>query len=433
MKNVLFIAYYFPPMGGSGVQRPLKFVKYLRQFGWNPIVVCPEPGLYSHFDESLADELKEIAPDIYRVKAKTLFHSTGSDSKRIDYIPDFITQKIRRVQRLFLFPDNKKGWISPAVKECFNIITKTDVDLIYSTAPPFSNHIAASEVSKQSGIPLVLDYRDAWLNNHFMDEMFDWQKKKMKKLEKSCLKQASGVTGLDQFMLKGMKEVYGKQFPECKVISHGYDADDFKDHTSSSLDYQEGKLNILYSGLFYESNQPDVFLKGVSQAIRNGYFSKGEVHLHFQGGIEPRVKRLIQKLGLADVCTNYGYLPHQKAVANLKKADLLWMISNFSSEHKQIKSGKLFEYIGSQKPILGILHKGAAAEILQSYGGGFVAKVDSAVDVATKLHTIHDVWKKGELPAAKKDYVEQFDRKGLTGELAAFFDEISSMSQPRFS
>lgn len=420
-------------MGGSGVQRPLKFVKYLPEYGWNPIILCPEPGIYPYFDDSLEKELDYIDPDIRRIKANTPFHKTGHYSKKMDELPEKFTENLRRFSRLLMYPDNKRGWIKPGIQAGREIIEEEDIDLIFSTAPPFSNHMLAEKLSSESGIPAVLDYRDSWHNNHFMTELYGWQRRIMSRMERKCLEGADGVVTLDFYMLQDLKKAFPGKVKNFRVLPHGFDPDDFDEVDEGSLDYHDYKLNILYSGLFYEENQPDIFLTALERAIDRGTIKRREVHLHFQGGLSDRILQLLEDMGFEDLYTDYGYVPHDEAVANLMKADLLWMISNFDPEYRQVKSGKLFEYMGSGKPILGLVHPGAAAEILNEYESGYVAPVDDAEKIAGKLAEINILWKQKALYHEDPDFVEQFNRKKITGGLASFFDEISYKSSVTIS
>ncbi|MDZ7806549.1 MAG: hypothetical protein U5K71_05495 [Gracilimonas sp.] len=147
MKNVLFIVYYFPPLGGSGVQRPLKFIKYLREFGWNPVVICPEPGAYPYYDDSLLEELENLSIEVHRTKANTPFHMPFLKERKL-ILSERLAETGRRLSKLFMYPDNKKGWIEPAVKKATELAQTHDFDVIFSTAPPFSDHLVASELKE---------------------------------------------------------------------------------------------------------------------------------------------------------------------------------------------------------------------------------------------------------------------------------------------
>ena len=344
-------------MGGSGVQRPLKFAKYLREFGWNPIILCPEPGTYQIFDDSLEKELNEIELDIYRVEAKTPFHILGNKKKSTGLITGSLAKILRSFSKKIYFPDNKKGWIEPAVKKGKEIIENTSIDLIFSTAPPFSNNVIASKLYSYSDIPFVVDYRDLFTGNHFDSEESTSRITKKLKLESNWLNRSSGVVTLDEFAETQISKIVEGKAVNTKVIPHGFDPEDFINVSSPSLEYKEGKFNWLYSGLFYESNQPDKFFRGLLLAFKNEPRLKEDIHLHFQGGLDSRIESLIRKSELENKVSDYGYVSHQVSVANIMKADILWMISNFSKNLKQIKTGKLFEYIGTEKPILGLVYK----------------------------------------------------------------------------
>ena len=424
MKNVLFIVYYFPPMGGSGVQRSLKFAKYLKKFGWNPIILCPEPGAYQFFDESLKKELDRLDLEIHRVQAKTPFHTLGGRKKSTGLVTGSLAKVLRKISKLLYFPDNKKGWVKPAVNDGKAIIQNKEIDLIFSSAPPFSNHLVAQELSKTANLPFVLDYRDLFTGNHFDAGESDSRVRKKQELEKGWLNLSSGVIALDDYAADCIGKISGEEALNLKVIPHGYDPEDFLKNGISNLQYRKGKMNWLYSGLFYESNQPDVFLKAIYTLCEKNPDFKNKIHLHFQGGLDLRIKKLIKELNLEGSVSDYGYLPHDVSVANLLKADILWMISNFSENLQQIKTGKLFEYIGTKKPVLGLVHTGEASALLNEYKIGYHTPPNVIRDVTEKIEEIFLLWKQNKLPTASTEQVQKYDRMKLAGELAVFFDEI---------
>jgi len=411
-------------MGGSGVQRSLKFAKYLRDFGWNPIIVCPEPGTYQFFDDSLSDELSKLDLEVHRVNANTPFHFFGKKKKSTGLITGFWANILRRLSKKIYFPDNKKGWISPACDEGLKIIRNNSIELIFSSGPPFSNHIIAERLSDVTGIPFVVDYRDLFTGNHFDESDSTSRVAKKSKIESQWLKKSAGAITLDETAQQKIKKIAGSNFLLSKVISHGFDPADFKNLSNSSLQYKSGKLNWLYSGLFYEGNQPDSFLKAMSILMKEYPEIKNDIHLHFQGGLDSRIQRLINELNLEKVVTNYGYLSHEESVANILRADILWMISNFSKNLKQIKSGKLFEYIGTNKPILGLVYQGEASKLLGNYRAGFIASPNNEVEISKEIYVIYQLWKSSKMPKPSSDFVDKFDRKKLTGDLASFFNSV---------
>jgi glycosyltransferase involved in cell wall biosynthesis len=413
-------------MGGSGVQRPLKFVKYLKDYGWNPIVLCPEPGMYKIFDESLQKELEEISPDIYKVEGKTPFLLFGGKERTAQLVPEFISSLIRKTLRLFMFPDNKKGWIDPALEKARELINEHEIDLVFSTAPPFSNHLIGARLKEEFDLPLVLDYRDSWTQNQFFTELYDWQKKKMKQLERKSVSKADVIIGLDEITLKGIKEIHGTINSRFEIVEHGYDPQDFEIEVSPSLKYEVGKFNLLYSGTFVEHNQPDTFLKGIAAGIVEGQFSKQDFQLHFQGGLNKGIRSLISELDLEENVTEYSYLNHKEAVANLRKADALWVLENYDPELSQIKNGKLFEYFGAKKPILGVLNPGISENLINEYNAGYIADVQSPQNISRTFARMVIDWKSDNFKKPDLQFVDKHNRRLLTKKLADIFEEISN-------
>ncbi|MEO1023313.1 MAG: glycosyltransferase [Bacteroidota bacterium] len=424
MKKVLFIVYYFPPMGGSGVQRPLKFAKYLPAYGWEPIILAPQPGAYTQFDASLQKELEAMNLTTYRVAAHTPDQVAGKVVRNVKGIPDSIRRLLRRWMWNFYLPDNKKAWIRPAVERALEVIEKEHIDVIFSTAPPFSNHLIATELKKKTGVPVVLDYRDSWTHNHFMIDFKAWQNKYMIAMEKTCLQEANAIVGLDSFMLQKLSETHPDVDVHTTVIPHGYDPEDFEKTVHPTLAYKEGAFNLLYSGLFYESNQPDVLLESVSELISEGVLNI-PVHLHFQGGLDQRIKGRIRSLNLEQFVTDYGYVTHEVAVANTKRTDAVWMLSNFDPSYQQIKSGKLFEYLGAGKPILALVHQGIETQVVTECQAGRVANPLEKKEVKEQLLSLITDWRANGFTISLNAHVERYNRVTLTGQLADLLTSIS--------
>ncbi|HET8864592.1 MAG TPA: hypothetical protein VFM80_02770 [Gracilimonas sp.] len=209
-----------------------------------------------------------------------------------------------------------------------------------------------------------------------MDDMFAWQKRIMKRMEEFNLEHADAVTGLDSYMLENIKF----NFPELDIntfeVLHGYDPHDFsegKDH--SVLNYKEEKLYFLYSGLFYEQNQSDMFLKAIKSAESSGLVNGENIHLHFQGGLDQRI-------------------------------------------HKQVKSSKLFEYFGTGKPILGLVYDGESSKLLKEYTAGFFGNLDDNESITEQICSIYQKWELEDLPRSSKEFMERFDRREITKNLA---------------
>ena len=420
MRNVLFIVYYFPPMGSSGVQRPLKFVKYLRRYGWNPIVVAPEPGAYHTFDDSLQAELDAMQVEVHRVGAKTPFHLIGKSGRQIGFIPDRLAGWVRRLLSFFYLPDNKTGWIKPALQKAGEIMEDNDIDVIFSTATPYSNHLIAAELKRRTGKPVVMDFRDDWLDCHLSIYPTRLHRKKVARMERDCIKQADGITANNPTTLASLKSRCINPQTAFHLLEHGFDPDDFKDTSDGNV--TDGKITFLYSGIFYEESRPDVFLQALSELLKEGIITKRELEIQFQGGLKAVHRETIRSYGLQDVCVDHGFVDHKEAVRNLFKADILWLIVGHQKSSDRITPGKLFEYMATHKPILGLVPEGDSKDILTDYKAGFICNPYEADEVKKTVRAIIGTWKKGSLPAPDNDFIRRFDRQKITGELAAIFN-----------
>lgn len=422
MRNVLFVVYYFPPMGASGVQRPLKFIKYLRQFGWNPIVITPNPGAYQRFDYSLQTELEKLDIEIHRVDAKTPFHIVGKSARKIDYIPDSLARIFRGISSFFWLPDNKIGWIEPAVEKSREIIHNKNINLIYSTAPPYSNHLIAKQLKEEFGLPVILDFRDDWLESHLIHYPTRWHRNKMAKIEQDCLLASDAIVTINKKMKESFESRY-KNNP-VYVIPQGYDPDDFILFKEDKLNESDSnhKLKFMYSGIFYDENQPDSFLKGLALFFKKYPDLKNEIEIWFQGGLEKRHLDLVERLGLKGILKNLGYLPHKQAVVNLLKMDVLWFIVGKYKNYQYVTTGKFFEYIATKKPILGLVKKSIIFDYLSDYQASYIADPYDVESIVEQIQLIFESWKNGKLKNANEGFIEQFNRKKLTSELCNIFE-----------
>lgn len=424
MRNVLFIVYYLPPMGSSGVQRPLKFLKYLPNFGWNPVVMAPEPGAYHTYDESLLREFKNLNLETYRVNAQTPFHTASKLVSILDKLPDNLKRGLRILSSFFMLPDNKKGWIEPALQKAREVINEKNIHAIFTTAPPYSNHLIAARLKVEFDIPVVMDFRDDWLNSHLIKYPTSFHRKRMAQIEKQCLNQADVVLAINEVMLNSLQSRTTSNQTKFEVLPQGFDPEDFGKNNTASIQIEPGSLNLLYSGIFYNENQPDHFLKAVRRLLSLHPEVTGKMKLHFQGGLDNRHHSLMRKLGLIDYIEDYGYQAHPVAVENLKKADVLWMQAKFSKNSEQVTTSKLFEYMGSRKPILGLVYEGEAHRLLNQYKASFLAPPDDPGQISETLWTIFRKWKNDEMPEPDREIINLHNREYLTSRLSELFDNL---------
>jgi len=414
------IAYYFPPMGGSGVQRPLKFAKYLKELGWEPIILAPEPGIYHTFDDSLLNEVKSASIRIERVQNSAIFQP---NKKKRSAKPKgrLLSFFIKWITSWFFLPDNKKGWIEPAVERGLEIIHKETIHAIFSTAPPYSDHLIAHQLKEQTGLPVVMDLRDDWLGSHWISYPTKWHYQKMEKLEKRTLSTADALTVVNDTYNMRIKERLGEISPPIHTIPNGYDSENFRKAIPIS---DSESFTILHSGLFYDRIKPDSYLKSIKKLIDRDDELKKYIDLQFQGGLSRAHWKIINQLELTPYVTDFGYLNHQAAVQNLVNADLLFLTLGKIPGIEAVTPGKVFEYMGSLKPIIAYIPDGITKKLLENYGASAIVGIDSVDQGAEAIHNYFLQWKEGSLPAGDRKYTLQFERKFTAKQLSKIFDNV---------
>jgi glycosyltransferase involved in cell wall biosynthesis len=416
-RRVLVIAYYFPPMGLSGVQRTLKFVKYLPQFGWHPTVLTVAPGGYFAKDESLLEELQ--SPEIRIERTETAGPGKLFAKKEVVKLPSERSRKFfSRVSDSFFIPDNKIGWRKRAVAKALELHKETPFDLIFATAPPFTDFLIGADVKAGINKPLVFDYRDPWFDYPFRFYPTPLHKWRHYLLERNALRASSHVVTTN----RRVKEALIARYPflsyhDVDIVSQGFDPEDFK--LTGGIERARGKMRITYAGIFWEDRVPNFFL----QALRNLFEEKpglrDKVEACFVGNFRDENLKIVEQLGLQDMVRVLGYLPHKECVRHLMASDVLWMIvgDEFGSP------GKTYEYIGAGKPILGCAPEGFVKSTILEAGGKVVAPDDIAgIKSAIEEYIIQ--FEKKSLKGPNPDVVEKYSRVNLTGQLVKIFESL---------
>lgn len=433
-RHALVVAYYFPPLGLSGVQRVAKLVKYLPEHGWDVTVITVEPGAYFAFDDKLASELER--PGIHIHRARTLDPTRRSAGRRVVAFPGEAKRRIlSRITQWFFLPDNKRGWKKHALNAFYELSSDAKYDVVFASAPPYTSFLVGSALAQRAHIPLFLDYRDDWIENprHSYPTAFHrWLQTRM---EQRAAKASSGITVINDVI----GELLSKRLPEATlhVIPQGYDPQDFAEGgtwgTAESISPtnetkgkipsdHERRIRFLYTGIFYDAQRPDVFLEACAQLLHK----RPELRSRFEArfvGLEPEQgKALCDRHDLQDVVHFTGYLDHERTIREMKDADVLWMTIGHQKGGHMISTGKLFEYFGSRKPILALVPKGTAAEALKRYGAGWICDPDDVTATLTAMEDILFKLETDSLPKPDEAFVEEHDRYRLAGQVARLFE-----------
>ena len=427
-RRVLLVAYYFPPLGLSGVQRVSKFVKYLPQFGWDVSVLTVKSGSYFAYDTSLLLDVERPGVVIHRTVS---LDPTRLFPKREVGMPGEPGRRLfARISQILFQPDNKIGWYPFAVREGKRILADSSHDAIFSSAPPYTDHLVAATLSEYSGLPLVLDYRDDWIDNPRHSYPSAWHKNRALAQEKRVLSNAKSVVTINSVIQKNIRSRVASSptEPTHHVIPHGFDPDDFNVHGPAlgSQMSEHSRMNLFYGGVFYDAQQPDTFLRGLSLFLDRFSVARDRVVATFVGFLPDSASELISSLQLSDVVDYRGYMSHEESVQELQKADILWMTVGEQPGSEGVSTGKLYEYLGSRKPILGLVPEGEARKTLIEYGASSVVAPDDVEGVAVAIRDLFSRWESETLPSPSESFVTLFNRKRLAAELANILNDSMS-------
>ncbi|HEY9166356.1 MAG TPA: glycosyltransferase family 4 protein [Candidatus Kryptonia bacterium] len=418
MENkVLIVSYYFPPMGLSGVQRTLKFAKYLPNYGWEPTVLTVTPTAYYALDYDLLREVTES--NIRTVRTNSLDPTRLFESGKPVKMPH---EKLRNflsgVSQTIFVPDNKIGWKHDAMKAARKLLQEEQYNVILSTAPPYTCHLIGAALSKEFNIPLVLDYRDAWVDNPLHFYLTPFHKMSHQNMEKKVLRTSNRIITINRRIKELMIRRYRfLAYNDIAIIPQGYDPEDFEVENELKLPHTD-KMRITYAGTFYRNRTPKYFLRALSELLKEQPKLKDNIEAVFIGNFRKENLALVDSLGLKDVVKVFGYLDHKSTVRYLMTSDLLWLTIGNGRGEDMISTGKLFEYIGSRKPIIGLVPDGIARNAILESGAGRAFNPDDVSGLKTALSDFYDLWERDTLPEIPMSFAQEYNRVKLTGDLA---------------
>ncbi len=435
MKRVLVITYYWPPSGGSGVQRWLKTSKYLPQSGWEPVIYTPENPDVNSVDESL---LKDVSPELKVIKRKIrepyAAYKFLTGKKKGEHLQANIVSSEKKgfVQKLsahiranWFIPDPRCWWIGPSVKYLSKLIEGGErFDAVISTGPPHSMHLIAREIHKVFNIPWIADFRDPWTRIFYFKHLGLSAKslRKHKELERSVIAEADRVTVVSSQMKTEYSQGEFETFKDkVEIIPNGYDPEDF-DSVEKAPD-AEGKFVVAHTGLMPESANPDKLWKVLGDMAKSDKDLKEKLMVVTMGQTDGSVKKDIAENGLSDNFKDLGYVPHAQSVAWQKRADILLLPLRKEEESKAILTGKFFEYLASGNNILAFgPTDGDLARSLKETGSGIICEFDDK-------NSIKEAFVKLQKPnSPTQEQIEnrqKYSRKAGAESFAKLLDQIT--------
>lgn len=444
MKKVLFIAYYFPPTGGGGVQRVTKFVKYLPSFGWSPVVLTVKNPDFDAFDESLCNDIN-TGIKVYRTKyldpvrwyrtyrygpnsrfepmGRELFSQTQGPLHRSLFYP---IKKLWRLLKyilnnLILVPDDLIFWIPVAVLKGMRVIKEEEIDLIYVTAPPWTSYLVAFFLRYLTKKPYVIDMRDPWILSPYEVESKSVKNKLNRFWERRCFVSANKVINITENITNSYAKYYS-DLPPSKflTITQGFDPDDF---VNGKRD-ESGKFTISHIGTLYNIRTPDNFLIAVKNLINTIPDLRENLQINFVGITGSYINEPMTRYNLQDLVKTIPYLPHRESIQYMKNSSILLLIINKVERVKtQTATGKFYEYLASRRPILGLVpSENDAAGLIVKLKAGRVADPNDVQGIEDAILKMYRDYKNGELNDHIGD-ISIFNRKELTKRLATILDQ----------
>jgi glycosyltransferase involved in cell wall biosynthesis len=416
-KKVLIITYYWPPAGGSGVQRWLKFVKYLRDFDIEPVIYTVDNPGYAINDKSLINEIpnsiETLRQPIFEPNSILNFFGTKTNRESAGFLnpnPNFIGKIIQYIRANYFIPDARKFWIKPSVKFLSNYLEKNPVDVIITTGPPHSLHLIGLHLKKKKDIKWISDFRDPWTEIDYFHKMplNKKAKKKHHQLEREVLKNSDSVIVVGNTM----RDQYLKETDKVVTISNGFDTSDNKEVSHLDIFF-----SITHVGMMNADRNPSDLWKILKEICLENPDFKSDLKIRLIGKIAKEVSHDLNIFdsGITEVVDYVSYAEVKKY--QLETQVLLLCINNVPSA-RGIITGKIFEYLQAKRPILAIgPEDGDAAEILKNTNSGSIFGFENKQKLKQHILELYKDYKKNQL-IVNSENIEQYHRRELTRKLA---------------
>jgi len=416
-KKVLIITYYWPPAGGSGVQRWLKFVKYLRDFDIEPVIYTVDKPGYAINDKSLINEIpnsiETLRQPIFEPNSILNFFGTKTNKESAGFLnpnPNFIGKIIQYIRANYFIPDARKFWIKPSVKFLSNYLEKNPVDVIITTGPPHSLHLIGLHLKKKKDIKWISDFRDPWTEIDYFHQMplNKKAKKKHHQLEREVLKNSDSVIVVGNTM----RDQYLKETDKVVTISNGFDTSDNKEVSHLDIFF-----SITHVGMMNADRNPSDLWKILKEICLENPDFKSDLKIRLIGKIAKEVSHDLNIFdsGITEVVDYVSYAEVKKY--QLETQVLLLCINNVPSA-RGIITGKIFEYLQAKRPILAIgPEDGDAAEILKNTNSGSIFGFENKQKLKQHILELYKDYKKNQL-IVNSENIEQYHRRELTRKLA---------------
>lgn len=435
MKRVLIITYYWPPSGGSGVQRWLKMSKYLPEFGWQPVIYTTESAEYPIIDPSLE---KDVAPEAEVIRRPIIepysFYKKFLGIKQKETVKmGFIEEKERKrgwktrlslwIRGNLFIPDARCWWVKPSVRYLKKYLNAHPVDAIISTGPPHSMHLIAMKLKEALGIPWIADFRDPWTEiDYYRDlHLTCWADRKHHRLEREVLTKADKVVTVAPDGARRLGRLGNRN---VRTVYNGFDRDD---DTKTPVCLPD-EFTITYLGVLSKIQNPSNLWQALGELIKEDTGFSNNLKINMIGQIDSSVANAIDESGLSQNVTFSPCIPHDQVSATHRSSTLLLLLlmPNSESRSKGLVTGKLFEYMASGRPILCIgPEDGDAACILKEAHAGLTVGFEDKEKMRKIIKDLYHKYLNVGLPSNTSSEIDKYSRKALTGEYVKLLDIIN--------
>lgn len=422
-KRVLIITYYWPPTGGSGVQRWVKFSKYLPSQGWQPVVYTPSNPEQLATDESL---LQDFPADVEVIKRpifepyeiyRKLTGKKGSQAVEVNPLnsgkKSFSKKLAVWVRGNFFVPDPRVSWVGPSVRFLKKYLAEHPVDVVVTTGPPQSMHLIGLGIKRATGVRWIADFRDPWTEMFYFKHLGLWPaaKRRHRRLEQSVLDGADEIISVSPLV---QKDFQAKTSTPVRLITNGFDEDDFPAVESAPGE----KFTIVHTGLFASDGNPLNLWDVLSRKCALDPVFRQKCEIRLAGKVDAEIVDAIRSRGLGDNLADLGYLSHVDVVREQRNASILILPLRREPEYLKVLPGKIFEYLAARRPVLGIgQENGAAAAVLRDASAGIMYDWDKKDQLASFIDVEWRKFLSGDRSVLASD-IEKYTRRALTAELA---------------
>lgn len=439
-KKVLFCAYFFPPAGGAGVQRSLKFVKYLRKYGYEPIVVTiSESNSMWGEDETLLGEFGDITvirindsvciPEMYSLEQQqeifNLYCGIVKSQAWVDKFRDKVKESSNHHR---VIPDSNLYWVNEVLKRLEYMVDMSEIAVVYTTGSPFSTYFLGYYIKRRYGIKWVQDYRDPWVSDDCFIEHYGLALKPTLELQRILEKKLTAFSDAIIVTCEANKENYVEKYDvnRNKIfrITNGYDEADFA--AIPFNDTVNEKFTLCYSGVLYLERNPLGLLKIINSLIAKGDIDASKIQWIFNGNVADEWKQAIKKEDRYGIVKLNGYLSHADSIRLTMSSDLLIIFGQSDNDAKVVVPGKTYEYMRMGRPILGLSAKGSVLdELLIESNSGENFEYEDDENIANFILKQYNCWKSGEeVPRADMKVIQKYSREYTTKMLSELFDKV---------